>query len=69
MGAALVAEASRALTVPDGLKGCTRRILPLAHVTLARREPKAFLYVALGFIKQQIPVPSCVSWKEWAGVR
>jgi hypothetical protein len=51
MGAALVAEASRALTVPEGLKGCTRRILPLAHVTLARREPKAFLYVALGFIK------------------
>lgn len=48
MGAALVAEASRALTV---LKGCTRRILPLAHVTLARREPKAFLYVALGFVK------------------
>ena len=67
MGAALVAEASRALTV---LKGCTRRILPLAYVTLARREPKAFLYVALGFIKSLIPVPSCMSWKESAaGVR
>ena len=51
MGTALVAEASRALTVPEGLKGCTQGILPVADVTLARREPKAFLYVALGFLK------------------